>query len=77
MSKLLDRMVKDRLILRSRDHQDRRVVHTSLTTEGRTLARALVETAKQHETVLLARLPQADVIKDGLRAMVTAYRSAG
>jgi MarR family transcriptional regulator, organic hydroperoxide resistance regulator len=77
MSKLLDRLEKDRLILRSPDQQDRRVVRVSLTNEGRTLATALVETAKQHETALLARLSQADVIKDGLREMVTAHRGAG
>jgi MarR family transcriptional regulator, organic hydroperoxide resistance regulator len=77
MSKLLDRLEKDRLILRSPDQQDRRVVRVSLTNEGRTLATALVETAKQHDAALMARLSQGDVIKDGLRRLVAAHQDAG
>jgi len=76
MSKLLDRMIRDRLILRRPDHLDRRVVRVSLTIEGRTLAMALVEIAGQHEAALLAGLPRADVIKDGLRRLIAAHHGA-
>jgi MarR family transcriptional regulator, organic hydroperoxide resistance regulator len=73
MTKLLDRMESDRLVRRSPDRQDHRVVRVSLTSEGATVAALLVEAAKHHETALLARHPQAGAIKDGLRSIVAEH----
>jgi DNA-binding MarR family transcriptional regulator len=73
MTKLLDRMERDRVVQRSPDRQDHRVVRISLTEEGATLAAALVEAAKQHEAALLARHPQAATIKEGLRSIVAEH----
>jgi MarR family transcriptional regulator, organic hydroperoxide resistance regulator len=73
MTKLLDRMESDRLVRRSPDKQDQRVVRVSLTKEGATLATTLVEAAKHHEAELLARYPQVAAIKEGLRSMLAEH----
>jgi DNA-binding MarR family transcriptional regulator len=77
MTKLLDRMARDQLVQRTFSNRDQRVVHVTLTPAGMTLATALVEAAKQHEAALLARHPQIEAIRDGLRAIITEHRSGG
>jgi DNA-binding MarR family transcriptional regulator len=76
MTKLLDRMERDRVVQRSPDRQDHRVVRLSLTTEGADLAATLVEAAKHHEAALLARHPQAATIKEGLRSVAAEHGRA-
>src|SRR3954447_5270382 len=73
MTKLLDRMESDRVVQRSPDRQDQRVVRVTLTKEGATLAATLVEAAKHHEAALLARHPQAAAVKEGLRSIVAEH----
>jgi len=77
MTKLLDRMARDRLVQRSTSNEDHRVVHVTLTTGGMALAAALVEAAKQHEAALIARHPQVDAIRDGLRAIISEHQNGG
>ena len=57
MTKLLDRMVRDGLVVRSQDARDRRVVRVALTPKGETLASELTRAAKQHEATVVARFP--------------------
>ena len=72
MTKLLDRMVRDGLVKRTQDTNDRRVVRVSLTTRGEVMAADLVQAAKQHEAEVLARHPEAEAmaIKALLRAII-------
>ncbi len=71
MTKLLDRMVRDGLVARRPDPRDRRVVRIQLVERGRDMLERLVPLARQHEALVLARLPQEDAerIKSLLRAL--------
>jgi MarR family transcriptional regulator, organic hydroperoxide resistance regulator len=60
MTKLLDRMVRDGLVTRSPDAQDRRIVRVALTSQGETLAAELIAAACQHEATVLARFPEIE-----------------
>lgn len=60
MTKLLDRMVRDKLVTRSQDGRDRRVVRVALTPDGETLAEDLIRAARQHEAAVLARFPEME-----------------
>ena len=60
MTKLLDRMVRDGLVTRSPDAQDRRIVRVALTSQGETLAAELIAAARQHEAIVLARFPEIE-----------------
>ena len=73
-TKLVGRMERDHLVQRTPDERDHRVVHVTLTREGAALAAALVAAAKQHEAALLARHPQAEAIKKGLRNIVAEHQ---
>ncbi len=69
-TKLLDRMVQDRLITRAQDARDRRVVRVTLTPEGEARATELIAAAERYEAQVLARHPQAEGIKDVLRDII-------
>ncbi len=75
MTKLLDRMVRDGLVMRSQDSRDRRVVRVALTQRGEAIATELTQAAKQHEAELLARYPEAEAmaIKDLLRSILQRH----
>ena len=60
MTKLLDRMVRDELVVRSQDARDRRVVRVALTPKGEALATELTRAAKQHEATVIARFPDME-----------------
>jgi DNA-binding MarR family transcriptional regulator len=62
MTKLLDRMVRDGLVLRSQDGRDRRVVRVLLTPRGEAIADELVQAALQHEREVLQRHPEAEAV---------------
>ena len=62
MTKLLDRMVRDGLVTRAQDAQDRRVVRVALTPEGEALAADLIGAARQHEASVLARFPEMETM---------------
>ncbi|MCK8786189.1 MarR family transcriptional regulator [Roseomonas sp. NAR14] len=72
MTKLLDRMVRDRLVTRAPDARDRRVVRISLTERGRAAVSELLSAAQRHEAELFARHSSAegDVIKAALRSLI-------
>lgn len=63
MTKLLDRMVRDGLVVRSQDARDRRVVRVALTPKGDALAAELTRAAKQHETTVIARFPDMESVE--------------
>jgi DNA-binding MarR family transcriptional regulator len=48
MTKLLDRMEREGLVVRAQDAQDRRVVRITLTPEGQAKAADLAATAERH-----------------------------
>ena len=79
MTKLLDRMVRDRLVRRAQDEKDRRVVRIELTREGEELARELVALARRHEAEVLARHPEAEAValKSLLRSMLQRLDTKG
>jgi MarR family transcriptional regulator, organic hydroperoxide resistance regulator len=62
MTKLLDRMVRDGLVTRAQDAQDRRVVRVALTPEGEALAADLIGAARKHEASVLARFPEMETM---------------
>ena len=70
MTKLLDRMVRDGLVIRSQHARDRRIVRLALTRDGEAKAAGLVAAAERYEAELLARHPQAEGIKAVLRDIV-------
>ena len=70
MTKLLDRMVRDGLVMRSHDARDRRVVRIALTPQGEAKAAGLVAAAERYEAAMLARHPQAEGIKAVLRDII-------
>lgn len=72
MTKLLDRMVRDELVVRSQDARDRRVVRVALTPKGESLAAELTHAAKQHEATVIARFPDMETteVKAVLRSVL-------
>jgi len=70
MSKLLDRMVRDGLVMRSHDARDRRVQRIALTPDGEARATELMAAAERYEAQVLARHPQAEGIKAVLRDII-------
>ena len=69
-TKLLDRMVRDRLVARAQDARDRRVVRLALTRDGEAKAAELAAVAERHEAEVLARHPEAAAIKPALLAII-------
>ena len=67
MTKLLDRMTRDGLVVRMPDARDRRIVRVALTTAGRARVAEAAKTAVRYEARLLADYPGAHAIKDALR----------
>ncbi len=76
LSKLLDRMEQQKLVSRTIDERDRRVVRVTLTAAGKVMAAKLADAAKRHEATLLARYPQVQGIKDALRVIIADSASA-
>jgi DNA-binding MarR family transcriptional regulator len=54
VSKLLERMERQGLLVRETDTEDRRRIVVSLTAHGRTVAGPLIEAAREHERAVLA-----------------------
>lgn len=75
MTKLLDRMARNGLVVRNPDQRDRRVVRVALTKAGEAMAAELAVAAKAHEADVLARHPpaEAESIKSLLRAILTRH----
>ncbi len=75
MTKLLDRMVRDGLVQRAQDAQDRRVVRIRLTSRGEDMVANLLEVARQHEAEVLARhdLVDGDPLKELLRGLIARH----
>lgn len=76
MTKLLDRMVRDGLVKRLPDAQDRRVVRIVMTPRGESLVADLLVAAKKHEAEVLARHPEVDALqlKNLMRALIGRHR---
>lgn len=75
MTKLLDRMARQGLVVRSPDPRDRRVVRVALTEDGRLMADELALAARMHEADVLARHPpaEAEAMKSLLRAILARH----
>ena len=69
-TKLLDRMVRDGLVMRSHDARDRRVIRITLTPEGEAKAAELAAAAERYGAEVLARHPQAKGIEAVLRDII-------
>ncbi|HYF08181.1 MAG TPA: MarR family transcriptional regulator [Acetobacteraceae bacterium] len=70
MTKVLDRMERDGLVRRKQDAEDRRLVRIHATPRGEATVAELLVAARQHEAEILARHPEAERIKDLLRALI-------
>ncbi|WP_270933198.1 MarR family winged helix-turn-helix transcriptional regulator [Falsiroseomonas oryzae] len=69
MTKLLDRMAQDGIVLRQREGRQTRI---KLTGDGEQLAADLIREARRHETELLARHAEAaSALKALLREIIT------
>lgn len=70
MTKVLDRMERDGLVRRRQDEADRRLVRLVLTPRGEAMVAELLAAARAHEAELMARHPEAQAMKDLLRALI-------
>lgn|GEM_PF-103896 len=72
LTKLLDRMEKDTLVMRENHPQDRRKVLLNVTKKGRALARKLTTLALRHEKHILAQVPALarPEVEQALRALI-------
>lgn len=60
VTKIVDQLAQDGLVVRRPDKQDRRRVKVQLTPKGRELTVPLIEAAKTHEAGVLSELPKHD-----------------
>jgi DNA-binding MarR family transcriptional regulator len=72
LTKVLDRMAKDGLVVRLGDTADRRRVLLRLTEKGQRLAAELVPLAREHEARVLAGYParEAAALKRALKTLI-------
>lgn len=63
VTKLVDQLCLEGLILKTSGKKDRRLVILNITRKGEMLLLPLIEEAKQHETSILKRLEEADAIQ--------------
>ena len=70
MTKVLDRMQRDGLVLRQQDGRDRRLVRVHLAPRGQAMIGELMAAARAHEAEIVARHPDAAAIKGLLRALI-------
>lgn len=70
MTKVLDRMERSGLVTRQQDGRDRRLVRVHLAPKGEVMVGDLLAAARAHEAEVVARHPDAAVIKDLLRALI-------
>jgi DNA-binding MarR family transcriptional regulator len=75
LTKLVDRMTADGLVMRRNGAQDRRHALVSITARGRARARALLDKAAAHEQQVLNDFgtAQADQLKDNLRRLIALH----
>ena len=76
VTKLVAALERDELVRRYPDSRDKRVVRVALTSKGRAVVGDLQRAARQFEADLLNAHPQADEIKEVLRALI-AYAGRG
>lgn len=76
LTKVLDRMVKDGLVVRLEDAADRRRTYVRLTEKGRSLAAELVPLAREHEAQVLAGYApkEAAALKRTLKTLIARTR---
>jgi DNA-binding MarR family transcriptional regulator len=74
---LLQQPTMTKLLDRSPDRRDRRVVRVALTAQGQAMAEDLAVAAKLHEADLLARHPpaEAEAIKNLLRSILARHHT--
>lgn len=65
VSRVVDQLVREGCVLRSRDKRDSRVVRVSLSPKGTARLQALVRTAAQHEAIALRGLSRTDILRLG------------
>ena len=72
MTKLLDQMEGEALVVRSRDARDRRSVRIHLTETGEAKAQQIVQAAAQYEALLTKLYPQGELAaaKEALRRLM-------
>jgi DNA-binding MarR family transcriptional regulator len=63
-------MEQQKLVFRTISERDRRIVYITLTIAGRETASKLIDAARLHEAMLLARHPQVQGVKDALRVII-------
>ena len=72
-------MVRSGLLLRSDDDADRRITRIRLSPKGRSMARKLVAQAREHESLVLSTVDDADAkaLKRMLRALIREHAGPG
>jgi DNA-binding MarR family transcriptional regulator len=73
MTKVLDRMERTGLVYRLQGGADRRLVRILPTPRGEAMGAELLAAARAHEAEVLARHPEAEAIKDLLRALIARH----
>jgi len=78
LSKAVDRMIKDGLVVRQSSEGDRRQVRVTITPKGRALVRNLIGQALAHEKEVLAGYSAADeaLLKTMLQSLISRLSAA-
>jgi MarR family transcriptional regulator, organic hydroperoxide resistance regulator len=78
MTRVIDNLVRDEYIKRTRDENDRRIVLVSLTDKGNEAAMTLNESVNNYYKKIIASLPQGEVesVLNSVNILLDAFRKA-
>jgi MarR family transcriptional regulator, organic hydroperoxide resistance regulator len=78
MTRIIDNLVRDEYITRTRDEVDRRIVLVSLTDKGNEAAKALNESVNNYYKKIIAGIPEGQVenVLNSVNLLLDAFRKA-
>ncbi|MGE5654483.1 MAG: MarR family winged helix-turn-helix transcriptional regulator [Bacillota bacterium] len=78
MTRVIDNLVRDGLVVRQRDEGDRRYVVIALTDEGKEVAAKLESSIKDYYRAIIANLPagEVDTVLNSVKLLLTAFEKA-
>ena len=78
MTRVIDNLVRDGLVVRRRDESDRRYVVLALTDKGREVAVKLDHSIREYYRAIIANLPvgDVDIVLGSVKLLLTAFENA-
>lgn len=78
MTRVIDNLVRDELIIRTRDEIDRRIVLVSLSTKGKEEAQELLQSVNNYYKKIIAGIPDGEVtnVLNSVNILLDAFRKA-